>query len=103
MSDTPTVRSSQLPPVPRTITGLELAQLVRNPDTAALAAVEMAKGRLIVTPLTMHQSLKATGCDPFEFWRLYGLKPSRRPALQLGDANLNKVSARRRKPTLAAD
>jgi hypothetical protein len=82
--------SSQLPPVPRTITGLELAKLVRDPDIAPLVAVELAKGRLIVTPLTIHQALKATGADPFEFWRLYGLK--KRPALKLGATDRATIS-----------
>jgi hypothetical protein len=69
-----------------------------------LAAVELAKGRLIVTPLSIHQALRATSADPFEFWRLYGLRPSRRPALKLGlggEGNLDKTSARRRRPRVA--
>jgi hypothetical protein len=92
----------QQSPVPQVVRGLELAKLVRDPDNAALAAVELAKGRLTLERLTIYQALRLTNADPFAFMRLFGLKPQQRAALKLGNANKGKSTGRRRKSLLMA-
>jgi hypothetical protein len=92
--------AGHLPPIPKVIRGAELTKLVRDPNDAALAAVELIKGRLIVEHLTIHQALRVTSCDPFKFMELYGLKPAQRAALKLGEAK--PFNRRRRKPTMLA-
>jgi hypothetical protein len=93
--------AGELPPIPKVIRGQELTKLVRDPNDAALAAVELIKGRLIVEHLTIHQALRVTSADPFKFMELYGLKPAQRATLKLGGAKPFNAR-RRRKPTMLA-